>query len=124
MNNHTTEMAEQSLNCTVSIGEGLPPLSKKLLQRIQTNDYIDFFELPPAKDKLRPMLHQMEGRVLLVQLQELESHCRPIPDFATWAQCFAIYAAAILHKQPHRAPDLMAYMVETANNAKKYSWPS
>lgn len=27
-------------------------------------------------------------------------------------------------QQPHRAADLMAYMMETASNAKKYRWPS
>ena len=47
-----------------------------------------------------------------------------LSDFTTWAQCFAIYAAAILSRQSHRMADLMAYMVETANNAKKYRWPS
>ena len=81
-------------------------------------------ELPPAKSRPRPIPHHMEGRVLLVQLQELENHRRAIPDFTTWAQCFAIYAAAILSRQPHRMADLMAYMVETANNVKKYRWPS
>ena len=51
------------------IGEGLPTLSKKLLQRIWATKYIDFTELLPTKGKLRPsILHQMEGRVLLVQL--------------------------------------------------------
>ena len=66
----------------------------------------------------------MEGRVLLVHLHELDNHRQAILDFATWAQCFAIYTAAILQRQPHKVADLMAYMIETANNAKKYCWPS
>ena len=47
-----------------------------------------------------------------------------ISDFATWAQCYAVYTAVILQCQPHRAADLMAYPVETANNSKRYRWPS
>lgn len=42
-------------------------------------------------------------------------------DFATWAQCFAIYMVAIVQKLPLKAPDLMSYMVEIANNAKTYT---
>ncbi len=33
----------------VSLGAGLPPISKKLVETMQANEYIDFSELPPAK---------------------------------------------------------------------------
>ena len=111
-------------NSMIPIGESLPALPRNLLQKIWANDYIDFTELPPAKGSPTSMPHFMEGRVLLVQWQELENHKKAIPDFATWAQCYAAYTAAILQHQPHRAADLMAYLVETANNAKRYRWPS
>lgn len=62
--------------------------------------------------------------MLLIHWQELESQRRPITDFSTWAQCFAIYSAAVLQKQPHRAADLMAYLIQTVNNAKKFKWPA
>ena len=108
----------------MSINEGLPALPTKLLHKIWANEYVDFSELPPAKSKPRALPHYLEGRVLLVQMQELDNSRRAIPDFTTWAQCFALYAAAILQKQPERAADLMAYLFSTANNARKYKWPS
>lgn len=109
----------------ISINSTLPALSTKLLQRIWADEYIDFAELPPAKAKPRTVQHYMEGPVLLVQMQDLDNSTRKaIPDFTTWAQCFALYAAAIIMKQPDRATDLMAYFFTTASNANKYKWPS
>jgi hypothetical protein len=35
----------------VTVGTGLPALSKKLIARVLANEYIDFVELPPAKGK-------------------------------------------------------------------------
>ena len=108
-----------------SINAALPALPVKLLQRIWAGEYIDFAELPPAKSTPRSLPHYLQGHILLVQMQELESNSKkPIPDFTTWAQCFALYTAAILIKQPSRASDLMAYFFMTANNARKYKWPS
>ena len=111
-------------NSLIPIGEGLPAIPRNLLQKIRVNDYIDFTELPSAKGSPRSKPHLMEGRVLLVQWQELENHMKAISDFATWAQCYAVYTAVILQCQPHRAADLMAYLVKTANNSKRYCWPS
>ena len=45
-----------------------------------------------------------------------------ITDFATRAQCFAVYVVAILQKQPHRAANLMGYLVNMVSNAKKLKW--
>ena len=74
-----------------SINAGLPALPTKLLHRIWANEYIDFAELPPARNKQRALPHYLEGRVLLVQMHELDSSKKAIPDFTTWAQCFAVY---------------------------------
>lgn len=114
----------QQLRTVTPIHEGLPALPTRLLHRIWANEYIDFSELPPAKSRPRSLPHHLEGRVLLVHMHELDNSKKAIPDFVTWAQCFAVYAAAILLKQPQRAADLMAYFFETANNARKYRWPS
>ena len=59
-----------------------------------------------------------------MHMHKLEVTKKTIPDFTTWAQCFVVYAEAILQKQPGRAADLMAYFFATANNARKYKWPS
>ena len=57
-------------------------------------------------------------------MEELDCSKKALPDFATWGQCFALYAAVVLLKQPEQASDLMAYFYSTASNACKYKWPS
>ena len=44
---------DKARSAMVSLGTGLPPLPKKLVERIQANEYVDFAELPPARGKGR-----------------------------------------------------------------------
>ena len=120
----STDTQPPPLGNVASINAGLPALPTKLLQRIWAKEFVDFAEIPPAKNRQRTLPNDLEGRVLIVHMHELEVTKKTIPDFTTWAQCFAVYAAAILQKQPGRAADLMAYFFATANNARKYKWPS
>ena len=108
----------------MSIGEGLPAISRKLFEKIRNNEYIEFTDLPPARGKHRSLLNHLEGQVLLVQLQDLEDTRRIIPDFPTWNQCFTIFAAALVTHQPERLPQLMAYQYQMASYAKKFRWPT
>ena len=39
----------------VQLGPGLPALPKKLVGKIEAEEYVDFNELPPAKGKGRPL---------------------------------------------------------------------
>ena len=115
---------EPDFSGSLTLGKGLPSLPKKLLERIWAEEYIDFSELPPAR--IVPRFRRLnEGHSsLLLQLQELERPRHVIPDFTTWAQCFAVYTAALTRKHPERLPSLMTYLLETAKNAKKFRWPS
>jgi len=62
--------------------------------------------------------------VAILQLQEVESQKKLIPDFLTWSQCFAVYTAVLGNHQPQRLPELMAYQFDMAKYARKYRWPS
>ena len=108
----------------VTVGMGLPALSKKLVARVLTNEYIDFAELPPAKGKGRHMPQSLEGQIIVVQAAQLMQTRKIIPDLATWTQCFAIYAATLCSKQPARIPELMAYQTIIAKASQRYRWPS
>jgi len=111
-------------NPLVPTGPGLPALPKKLVDRIQANEYIDFSELPPAKGKVRALNQSLEGQVILVQAEDLLQSKRLIPDLATWVQCFSLYTTVLLKKQPSRFAELMAYASTIAKASKKYKWPA
>ena len=113
-----------SASSLVALGECLPLIPKRVVERIQEGDYIDFSELSPVKGKVRAPPPHWEGHILVVQLEDLEGSKRLIPDFQTWTQCFVIFAAALLKRYPEKAAALMAYMYEMAKNARKFKWPS
>ena len=109
---------------TISIGEGLPALSHRLIEKIKAGEYVDFSELPPAKGKGRASSQDWDSRILFLQVQQIENPRRLIPDFPTWAQCFALFATVKTSHQPSMVVELMAYMVEMAKYAKRFQWPS
>ena len=94
-------VAEQYLQLSspalVSIGEGLPALSQRLIEKIKAGECVD---LPPAKGKSRSSANDWDTRVLLLQVQQTDNPRRLIPDFPTWAQCFALFAAIKASAQP------------------------
>ena len=91
-------VAKPSTSTMVMLGIGLPALPKKLVDKIEAGEYIDFTELPPARGKSRSILPKVEGQVQVVQAMDLLQSRRVIPDLATWLQWFAIYAAVIAAK--------------------------
>ena len=50
----------------ICMGPGLPPLHKKMVEKIGANEYIDFTELPPAKGKGRSLTQPAEGQIILL----------------------------------------------------------
>lgn len=108
----------------VSLGSGLPAITKKLLTKILANEYVDFAELPPAKGKGRPMPQSLEGQVIVVQAADLFQARKIIPDLATWLQCFSLYVATLATKFPERIAELMSYQTIIAKTSQKYRWPS
>ena len=116
--------ANPSTSSLVSLGEGLPLIPRKMVEKIQAGDYVDFSDMPPAKGKARSLPPHWEGHILVVQLEDLEGSKRLIQDFQTWVQCFSMYAAVVVARHPDKFMPLMAYLTDMAKNARKYKWPS
>ena len=62
--------------------------------------------------------------MIVVQAEELMASRKLIPNFETWAQYFALFAAVVISHDPSRAGHLMAHRHSIAAMAKKYPWPS
>ena len=108
----------------VQMGCGLPALSKKLMEKIEAGEYVDFTELPPAQGKGRSMSQAFDGQVVIVQAADVVQTRRLIPDLAMWVQCFGLVTAAMARLKPDKLPDMMAYMSIVAKASQKYKWPS
>ena len=87
----------------VTIGAGHPPVTSKLVAKIEAGEFVDMAEL---------LLHRWG---VTKSLTGNEPSRAPKPRQCTvitileWVQCFSIYLAVIVKKQPQRIPDLLAY---------------
>ncbi len=76
------------------VGEGLPPVPPRLVEKIVRREFVDMGELLPefVDDGDRK-----EART---------RRSRQVTDIFTWLQCFGSYVSS----KPHLIPELMAYM--------------
>ena len=91
------------------VGQGLPPVHRRLAEMILKGEYVNFTEFPPAKGKVKS-LPNLEGNILVIQAADLAQYKKLIPDLATWIQCFTTFMAIITKHQPDRSPELLAYI--------------
>lgn len=103
MNPLGTETETGATQHLITVGTGLSSLSKKLVDKIKSNEYVDFAELPPAKGKSKPLPNILEGQIVIVQAADLLQSRQVIPDFATW--CQSLYATVLVTHQPERLAD-------------------
>ena len=108
----------------MTVGAGLAALPRKIVEKILSNEYVDFTELPPAKGKSRPVPQSLEGQVIVIQAADLMATRKIIPNLAVWSQCFSLYAAVLAAHQPRRVPEMMAYQTIISKASQKYRWPS
>ena len=95
-----------------------------MVQWITAGEFVDFMDLPPAKSRLPAFRDNQASTLAILQLQEVEKQRKLIPDYSTWSQCFAVFAAVLGSDQPQRLPELMSYQHEMASLARKYKWPA
>jgi len=84
----TQEILQSNHPPPLTIGEGLPPVPGKLVNRIQSSHFIDLAELLP--DRL--------GVVIAYEEETAKHYSRKyktVTDILEWVQCFGIYTAII-----------------------------
>jgi len=116
--------ASDLTSSAIDIGDSLPYISKKLFQQIKSVEYVDFTELPPARARPTKWHTSRMSTLELFQLQDLNRQQKLVPNFLTWSQCFAVYAAVLATEQPQRVPELMGYQFEISQYVRKHRWPS
>ena len=95
-----TSYQHRDLN-VIHIGAALPPISGKLIKRIEQGHFIEMAELLPeslgqtATDDDQPAAPKPKRR--------------PVSDIVEWLQCFETYIAIVSRKQPTRVIDLLGY---------------
>ena len=89
----------------VYVGEALPPVPKKLAEKIQAWEFVEMSELLPE-------FWSQRGEDKEMSQKAGTSRCkRPVTELNAWLQCFAVYVAVLSAKHPEAIPELLAYMV-------------
>ena len=101
--NATITDTQAAAHRAISIGQGLPPVPKKLVNKIESGEYLDMAELLPDRlGSYRSLTLEDKGGVP-------KSKRRAVTNILEWIQCFSIYIAIIALKHPDRVPDLLGY---------------
>ena len=117
-------VVESTATKPIVIAPGLPALKKGLVDSILAGQYVDFTELPPAKGRTKALTSMLNGQIVLLQASDYLQAKRLIPDLGIWVQCFSLYMAVILTKQPERATSLLLYQSSIAKLSQKFKWPA
>ena len=101
-----------------TLGEGLPPVPGKLVQKIQRGEFVDMAELLRDNMELerRRTAREMPAAGLGLGVQPSR---REVPDLISWVQCFGVYAAVVSVKHPDRLLQLLAYQTTIVREARR-----
>ena len=109
---------------TIATGEGLPAISKQLVEKIQAWESVDFAQLPPAKGIIKGASSSLEGQILVIQAADLLDSSKLITDLAMRVQCCSVYMAVVTDNNPKRTRSMLAYLTLIAKSSLKYCWTS
>ena len=109
----------------VWVGDGLPPIPKKLHERILKWEFIELSELlpPGALEKIQPELEPQKF-IIMPGLEVARPRKKPIESITQWIRCFAVYVAVLATEFPDAVPDLLAYMLAIMRAQAEYEEPA
>ena len=97
----------------VCIGEALPPVPEKLVNRIYRWQFIDMAELLPEAFVSARAPSQMGPSAVVYQKW-------PATNVLIWVQCFGVYVGILAKQFPDAVPELMSYMISIIKASKNY----
>ena len=81
-------------------GAGLPLVPSKLVQKIESGQFIEIAELLPEKQAFSEFEEDADKG---------KGKKRLVTSILDWVQCFSLYMAIISRKHPERVPNLLGY---------------
>ena len=102
------------------MGEGLPPVPQKLVERIQKGEFVKMCELLPEF-----WIAPREGEDMSGLKTAKSKGRKHTQEICVWLQCFAVYVAVMSARWPKRVPEMMAYMIHIIKTSQEYegvSW--
>ena len=108
-----------TVGATLSIGAGLPPVPRKLVNRIQAGEFVDMAELLPDRMGITTAPLFTEDKD---DKQAMKSKGRQVTNILEWVQCYSIYVAVLTVKCPNKIQDLMGYIAGSDRRGVRGVW--
>ena len=88
----------------VHLGEGLMPLPRRTVERIQAGEFVEFAEFPVLDDgsRVEQVEQELGDRVVILQAPERKRNRRQVPDASLWGSCYTLYERTVLRAEPDR----------------------
>lgn len=106
----------------VAIVEGIQPVPKKVVRKIESGEFVDFADLLqdqfPSEELNLPSSHS--GVVLVQSLDSLKRKKKRVNDFQGWVEALLVYAAVRCRDTLPELANVMAYGVIMGQTAKDY----
>ena len=116
----TSEDEPSSKEDPVLVGEGLPPITPKVVQARERGDFVDLAHLLPKTPNWDDEVYtDVADQVILISKVKPRKR-KTIQDLPTWVEAFCMFAAIKGKKFPKLIPDLMAYIATIVKAARDY----
>lgn len=109
----------------VHLGEGLMPLPRRTVERIQGGEFVEFADFPVMDGGTWAMElpeQDLGDRILVVQAPDKRKSKREVPDASMWGSCFTLFERALLLADPARGPGMSAYRETIQKAARTHQW--
>ena len=106
------------------IGESLPAIPQRLLEKLQRWEFADLAELRPlgATEALNPD-PDPQRHIILPGLEVSRPKKKQVTDIISWTQCFLVYIAIMHQKFPDKVPKMIAYMLTILRAQQEFEDP-
>ena len=91
-----------------SVGNGFPPLAKRLVEQIQVLECVE--QAIGMQGVLDPEPHP-QHHVILPGLEVARAKRKAVEDVWTWTMCFTMCIAVVGKKHPDMMPEMLAYIL-------------
>lgn len=108
-----SQISQGSKGSGVFVGEGLPPVPARLVERIRQWEYVEMCELLPE------LLADQKGEGAGRKLSRVRGR-KQVQEITAWLQCFAVLVGVVAKYEPEVVPDLMAYMINIVRASQEY----
>ena len=102
-----------------SMGDGLPPVPARVVEKILSGQFVDIAELLRDNLEVERRCNTTESASAGPVPTTSRPARREVPDLLSWVQCFGMFASVMASKYPEKVTQLLAYQTIIIREARR-----